>query len=76
MRLRVLDLNISWLLWLTVFYQRVYGKPFLECCLWRSNSWGSWINIWKWEKIPMEQPQTAEYASLDDPLLNPAKRKE
>ena len=29
MRLRVFDLNISWLIWFTVFYQRAYGKPFL-----------------------------------------------
>jgi len=57
MRLRVLDLNTPWF-WLTIFYQELYGKPWLEVLFWKPNTWKRWwINIWQHEQLPDERGQ-------------------
>jgi hypothetical protein len=50
MRLRVLDINTPWF-WLTVFWQRLYGKPWLEMSIWSPNTHRSWwFYAFQWEK--------------------------
>ena len=59
MRLRIFDLNTPWF-WLTLFWQRSYGKPFIELSIWRPNSWKKWwLNVWKWEE---RRTETGGYA--------------
>jgi hypothetical protein len=54
MRLRILDLNTPWF-WLTVFFQKRYGKPWIEIAIWTPNTWKNfWLNVWQWEGTPME----------------------
>jgi len=59
MRLRMFDWNTPWF-WLTIFYQRAYGKPAFELSIWPPNRWKKWwLNVWQWEKRPSE---TGAYA--------------
>lgn len=55
MRLRILDINTPYV-WLTVFFQRSYGKPWLEISFWQPNTWKNWwVHVWMWEQLPSEQ---------------------
>lgn len=59
MRLRILDLNTPWV-WMTCFYSRQYGKPFLEFSLWSPQTFQRWwLHVWKWEALPDMRPQMA-----------------
>jgi len=50
-RLRILDVNTPWF-WLTLFYQKSYGKPFLEASAWSPHSWKRWwLHVWQWERM-------------------------
>ena len=55
-RLRVLDINITWFGWITIFYNhRNYGKPTIELLLWKAHDWSSWFHFWEWENFPDER---------------------
>lgn len=54
-RLRIFDLNTPWF-WVTVFFQRLYGKPWFELSLWKPHTFKRWwIYAWKWEPLPDER---------------------
>lgn len=64
MRLRVFDLNTPWF-WLTIFYQRLYGKPWMEVLLWEPHTFRSWwVHFWLWETIPDEH---AVFVAVQEP---------
>ena len=59
-RFRVFDLNTPWF-WLTIFFQRRYGKPWLEVLLWKPHTWKKWwVYAWKWEAVPDENGVTLQ----------------
>jgi hypothetical protein len=69
-RLRIFVLNTP-LFWLTVFYQRAYGKPRLTIELWEPHKWKRfWINLWQWEPVPDTRGSYAP--SRDQPAQKPA----
>ncbi len=56
MRLRIFDLKTPWF-WFVSFYQRAYGKPWLEIAIYDGRGprkW--WLHCWEWEKIPDHSP--------------------
>jgi hypothetical protein len=54
-RLRIFDLNTP-LFWLTVFFQRAYGKPWVEVSLWNPHQFKKWwVYVWQWEQRPDER---------------------
>jgi hypothetical protein len=63
MRLRLLDWNTPWF-WLTVFWQRGYGKPLFELSVWKPNAWQRWwLHLYQWEEIRPNLPIEAVASS-------------
>jgi hypothetical protein len=53
-RLRVFDLNLPRLFWLTVFWRGWAdgGEPALTISLWKPSNRRRWLHVWRWETDP------------------------
>lgn len=53
-RLRVFDLNLPLLFWLTIFWRGWIdgGEPALTISLWKPSKRRRWLHVWQWETDP------------------------